>query len=297
MPPFTRPPPLTRDSAIALLAPSSPFDSARFERGRALLEARYRPQLASSLFASRGFLAGADEARLADVNAALASAEVEALIPARGGYGATRLLPALEPPTVRRRAKWLVGFSDVTALHALWSRAGVCSIHGPMVCSLPDAAPGVQTTWAALLEGGTPPALEHLTCIASGRAEGWLFAGNLTVLGALLGTPYFPSLDGAVLALEDVGERPYRLDRLLTTFLQAGVLSGVRAIVLGQFTDCQPGADGTTADEVLRERFGSLGVPIVGDASFGHIADNVPLLLGSRAFVDAEAGVVSFADP
>lgn len=297
MPTFKRPPPLAPSAPVALLAPSSPFDRQRFDAGLLLLERRYQPRLARSLFEQTRFLAGPDAARLADLQSALAETEPAALIAARGGYGATRLLPQLDLETVRQSAKWLVGFSDVTALHALWTRAGVCSIHGAMVCSMPDASDDLQAAWFSLLEGGEPAPLHGLSSVYPGRAEGWLFAGNLTVLGALVGTPYCPSLDGAVLALEDVGERPYRLDRTLTTMLQAGLFEGVRAIVLGQFTDCAPGADGTSALQVLHERLGSLGIPVVGDAPFGHIADNVPLLLGAHALVDAERGSVTFSSP
>jgi muramoyltetrapeptide carboxypeptidase len=219
---------------------------------------------------------------------------VGAIVPARGGYGATRLLPSLEVAEIARANKWLVGFSDVTALHALWARAGLCSVHGPMVCSLPDAAPSVQAAWFQLLEGAAPAPLTGLTRVRAGRARGRLFGGNLTVLAALVGTPYMPPLDDVVLVLEDVGERPYRLDRVLTTLQQSGCFHGVRAVVLGQFTDCTPGPEGVTAQSVLKERLGSLGVPVLANAPFGHVADNTPLLFGAEAHVDADAGRVDF---
>lgn len=296
MPTFTRPRPLRRDARVAIVAPSSPFDVARFERGRALLELHYRPTLATALFASHGYLAGDDAARLADFSAALAADDVRAIVPARGGYGATRLLPELDVASVRDAAKWLVGMSDITALHALWARAGLCSIHGPMVCSLPDASPQLQRAWFSLLEGGAPTPLDNLTCLHAGQAEGRLIGGNLTVLCALVGTPYLPPLDDVVLVLEDIAERPYRLDRMLTTMLHAGVLSGVRAVVLGQFTDCTAGPDGVSALDVLRERLGKLDIPVVGNAPVGHVPENWPLLFGATATVDAGAGRVDFRE-
>lgn len=292
-----RPAALAAGARVHLIAPSSPFDAERFRCGRALLEARYRPTDGAALFARHGFLAGADAAREADLTSALAAPDVRAIVAARGGYGATRLLPALDVARVAHAGKWLVGFSDVTALHALWARAGLCSLHGPMVCSLPEGSDAVQSAWFSLLEGGAPEPLSNLTPIVGGRAEGRLFGGNLTVLAALVGTPYFPPLDGCVLALEDIGERPYRLDRSLTTMLQAGVLDGVRAFVLGQFSDCRAGDDGTTAQDVLRERLAQRGVPLLSDAPFGHVAENMPLLLGARAHVDADAGTVTFEAP
>ncbi len=294
MAPFTRPAALSADSNLRALAASSPFDHARYRAGKALLEAHFRVSEGLALFARHGFLAGSDDARRHDLQEAIRDPAVHAIVPARGGYGATRLLPSLEVGEVARAAKWLVGFSDVTALHALWARAGVCSIHGPMVCSLPDAPAELQRAWCALVEGGSPEPLTGLTAVVGGRAEGRLFGGNLTVLAALVGTPYFPDLTDTVLALEDVGERPYRLDRMLTTMLQAGVLCGVRAFVLGQFSNCDPGPDGASADDVLAEQLGSLGVPLLRDAPFGHIHDNTPLLLGAHAVVDATYGRVDF---
>jgi len=287
-----RPAALEAGSLVRVIAPSSPFDSERFERGLALLQVRYRTQLADGLFERSGYLAGRDEARLDALQAALADDATGAIVAARGGYGATRLLPRLDLERVRRANKWLVGFSDLTALHALWARAGLCSIHGPMVASPWEASAEAQAAWFGLLEGRASAPLEGLTCVRPGRASGVLMGGNLTVLAALVGTPHMPSLDGAVLLLEDVTERPYRLDRALTSMLQSGALAGVQAVVLGQFTQCEPGPDGVTALQVLEERLDTLGVPVLGDAPVGHVAENRAVLLGARVEVDAARGVV-----
>lgn len=292
-----RPKALSHGSTLRVIAPSSPFDRERFDRGHALLAQRYEVELASSLFAREGFLAGADDARLADLLLALEDRDVRAIVAARGGYGVTRLLPKLALEAVKRADKWLVGFSDVTALHALWARAGLCSIHGPMVCSLPEARFDLQDAWFDLLEGSAPKPLTHLNRVCGGRAEGRLFGGNLTVLCALVGTPYLPPMTDTVLVLEDITERPYRIDRMLTTMLQAGFFSGVRAVVLGQFTECAPGPDGTTVEHVLIERLSPLGIPILSNAPVGHVDDNQPLLLGARTIVDADRGAVHFESP
>lgn len=277
-----RPPSLSPGSRVRIVAPSSPFDRERFEKGLPLLQARYDVQLADGLFDRRGFLAGDDDARLRALIDALEDPTVEAIIAARGGCGVTRLLPRLDVELVRRANKWLVGFSDVTALHALWARAGLCSIHGPMVCSLWEASQETQDEWFGLLEGRDARPLPGLTTVHAGTLEGVLMGGNLTVLAALVGTPYMPSLDGAVLLLEDVTERPYRLDRMLTTMLQAGALDGVRGVLLGQFTQCDPGPDGVTALDVLGERLGTLGVPVLAGAPVGHVGENWPVVLGGR---------------
>lgn len=291
--PFRRAKALASDSHVRIFTASSPFDVARFDQGLALLEARYRVSHADGLFERTGFLAGSDEVRLRAVQAALSDPSVDALIAARGGYGATRLLASLDVEVVRAAGKMLVGFSDVTALHALWARAGLCSIHGPMVCSLAEANACVQTEYFALLEGAQPSPLEGLDVWCGGEAEGRLFGGNLAVLAAMLGTPYLPNLHDTLLLLEDIGERPYRIDRMLTSLLQAGFFAGVRGIVVGQFNDCLAGTDGVSVEEVLRERLSSLRIPIFAQAPIGHVPDNMPVLLGSVARM--AQGRISFA--
>ena len=289
-----RPPFLSAGSLVHIVAPSSPFPRERFDKGLALIEARYRAQLADDLFARDGLFAGDERSRLAALRAALADREAGAIVAARGGYGSTRLLPSLALEEVHAADKWLVGFSDVTALHALWMRAGLCSIHAPMVASLWEAPPATQAAWFALLEGEQPPALTELRQLRGGRCEGRLFGGNLTVLAALVGTPYMPDLRHTVLVLEDVTERPYRVDRTLTTMLQAGVLEGVRGVVLGQFSQCEAGPDGVEVESVLEERLAALSIPLVAGAPVGHVPDNRPLLLGARVELDADAGTLSW---
>ncbi|HEX6241874.1 MAG TPA: LD-carboxypeptidase [Polyangiales bacterium] len=288
------PPALSPGSLVHVVAPSSPFPRERFDKGLALLEARYRTKSSAALFARDGFLAGDDQARLAALEAALDDTDAGAVIAARGGYGATRLLPHLRVEDVRRADTWLVGFSDVTALHALWARAGQCSIHGPMLTSLWEAEPATQAAWFELLEGCRPRALTGLKPLRAGRCAGRLLGGNLTVLAALSGTPYMPDLTDAVLLLEDVTERPYRIDRTLTMLLQSGALTGLRGVVLGQFSQCDPGPDGVSALAVLEERLGTLRIPLVADAPIGHVPDNQPVLLGARVELDATAGTLSW---
>jgi len=289
-----RPPHLVPGDTLYVTAPSSPFENERFQRGLALLGARYRVRLDPALYERRGFLAGGDADRRAGLMRALGDANAKAIVPPRGGYGITRLLPQLDLDEIVRANKWLVGFSDATALHAQWARAGLCSIHGPMVCSFAEGSDAVQSRWFDLLEGRHVEPLTGLTCVREGSARGALSGGNLTMLTALVGTPYMPNLDGTLLLLEDVTERPYRIDRMLTTLLQSGALSGVRGVLLGQFTQCEPGPDGVTVHEVLEERLGTLGVPIVANAPIGHVDENVPVLLGGDVELDAGAGVLRF---
>lgn len=276
-----------------LVAPSGPFDLEGFERGVAWLRERYVVSHREDIVARSGFLAGSDARRAGELNEALADPAIDAIVAARGGHGATRILGALDVEQVRAARKLLVGFSDITALHAIWSRAGLRSIHGPMVATL-GRQPSARERWIRAVEGEVSEPIET-TPITPGLAEGPLVGGNLSVLAALVGTPYFPPLEGAVLFLEDVNEAPYRLDRLLTTLRNAGVLGGVRGIALGQFTTSAPEA-GT--DAVLRERLGDLGIPVVLGVPSGHVDDNLELPLGAptRIHADGDHATVTFLE-
>jgi muramoyltetrapeptide carboxypeptidase len=293
---FAPVPALTPGAHIRVVAPASPFPGADFEAGVERLRQRYRVSFDEGIFAREGFLAGSDERRLAELRAALSDPDVDALVAARGGYGVTRLLDRLSPEEVAAAPKLLVGFSDVTALHALWARAGLRSIHGPMVAALGRAEPAWVERWIAAVEGEPMAAASNLTALTPGIAEGPLVGGNLALLAALCGTPHAPPIDGAVLFLEDVGEAPYRVDRMLTTLRHAGWLVRVAAVVLGLFTACDPRPDGRTVEEVLRERLGDLSVPVVAGLNAGHEPNNVEIPLGARARVDAGRGVVTYLE-
>lgn len=290
-------PRLREGSHVRVIAPASPFPVADFERGVARLRERYRVTYRDDIAGRRGYLAGDDARRFTELEEALGDPDVDAIVPVRGGYGATRLLRFLVPANVRAANKLLVGFSDVTALHALWARAGLRSIHGPMVAALGRAAPVEVARWIATVEGTSGPALTGLEAIAGGAAEGPLLGGNLAVLCALSGTPHAPPIDGAVLFLEDVGEAPYRVDRMLTTLRDAGWLRRVAAIALGSFTACAPRDDGVSVEEVLAERLADLGVPVVGGIPAGHQRDNLELPFGAPVRVDASAGVLALLEP
>jgi muramoyltetrapeptide carboxypeptidase len=281
---------------IQVVAPSSPFPVDEFERGVERLRARYDVRYDPAIVTRSGYFAGDDDRRARELLAAIADDQVHAIVAARGGYGATRLLPRLEVSDVASHPKLLVGFSDVTALHALWARAGLQSLHGAMVAGLGRAAEAQVERWCAAAEGAAPTPLRGLRAIAGGRASGPLLGGNLAVLTALIGTPHAPPLAGSVLFLEDIGERPYRVDRMLTTLTQAGALALPRAIVLGAFVDAAPGADGVTVEQVLAERLGGLGIPVLAGLPAGHVDDNLELPFGRTVHVDATNATLEFED-
>jgi muramoyltetrapeptide carboxypeptidase len=283
-----------------VVAPAGPFDRESFEAGVRLLAGRYRPVVGAGCFTRTRYLAGDDARRLHELAAALADGAVKAVFAARGGYGSMRLLPALWPKLREPsgRPKPLVGFSDITALHAALQAAGFCSIHGPVVTQLATQPPAVFDRLVALLESpAAPPAALAGAPLVAGVAEGPLLGGNLSVFTRLLGTPYLPDLRGAVLLLEDVGERPYRLDRMWTHLALAGVFHQVRGIALGDFIDCEePSGDHASAD-VLAALAADVRLPCLAGLPVGHGAVNQPVPLGARVRLDADAGRLEFLEP
>jgi muramoyltetrapeptide carboxypeptidase len=278
-----------------VIAPSSPFDREAFERGVARLRARYTVSYDEAIFVRDGFLAGSDARRVDELHRALADDDVDAIACGRGGYGAMRLLPSIDVALVARAAKLLVGFSDVTALHAVWQRAGLRSLHASMVAALGRIPEARVARWTRAVEGYVPFSGHDAAIRNRGRVTAPLVGGNLAVLAALAGTPFFPPVDGAVVLLEDVAEAPYRVDRMLTTLRLSGALDRAAGVLIGDFTRCDPGADGRTVDEVLRDRLLDLPIPVLGPVPVGHSDDeNWEVALGGLVDLDADRGLVTF---
>ena len=294
------------DGQIHVVAPSGPVPAERLARGLAHVRRRYgAPTLARNLDARSGYFAGADALRLDSLRRALLDDEARVLWAARGGYGATRLLERLDPELLRRRPKLIVGFSDISALLCWALATGVPAIHGPVVAQLGELGPDDLQRLDALLRGELPAPLvaaDGASVITGGRVEGRLIAANLEVLRSLLGTPWFPPLRGAILALEEVGERPYRIDRALTQLLTSGALRGVRGVAFGQLHGCREpengGSQGASAREVVEERLARLGVPLLIGLPFGHApAANAALPVGVAARLDADQGALALLAP
>ncbi len=291
--PLITPPPLRPGDRIAVVAPSSPFDRERYDQGRAWLAARYEVTARDDLFTRTGYLAGDDARRREELSTALADPTVKAVVAARGGYGATRFAHTLDWAAFARAPKWLVGFSDVTALHVEATRAGVRSLHGAMVCSLGGGTEEARERWRVAIEGEPLTPWTDLQPWSAGTATGPAFGGNLALLEASAAAGRLAVPDGAVLFVEDCTERPYRVDRMLTALLVGGHLARVGAVVVGGFTDCNPGPDGVTVEDVLRERLLGLGVPAVAGAPFGHGDENRPWIVGAPCTVEG-GGQVTF---
>ena len=293
-----RPPRLRAGSRVAIVAPAGPVPRDAFAAGAAILGARYSLVHDERIFARSGFLAGDDDARAAELLGALADPTIGALFCARGGYGLMRILDRLDAAAFAQAPKLIAGFSDVTALHAWAARAGVVSLHGPVVTQLGALGGDDAAALFALAESPSPPPpLTGLRALHGGRSEGRLLGGNLEMISRLVGTPWALPLEGAVLFLEEVGERPYRIDRQLTQLRLSGALDWLAGVILGDFVGCAE-RDGSApdAEAVLAERLGGRGVPVVAGAPVGHGTRNRALPHGARVRVDAAAGTVEFLE-
>jgi muramoyltetrapeptide carboxypeptidase len=283
-----------------VIAPSSPFDPDALARGLEVLSGRLGlvPRLRDDVTARKAYLAGDDARRIEEWREAFADPDAKAVFCARGGYGAMRLLPAVDPAPLLERPKLLVGFSDVTAFHAVLNRAGLATVHGPVVTQLGRAPEDAVAHLEALLDGSAPKAgaweipppgagLVAARTVRPGRASGPLLGGTLAILSHLQGTPFAPRLEGAILFLEDVGEKPYQIDRYLTHLRLAGALDGVAGVAVGQLTRCDDA--GVLAADVVREVALGLGVPAIEGLPAGHEDANFALPLGARATLVAPA--------
>jgi muramoyltetrapeptide carboxypeptidase len=278
-----------------VVAPAGPFDRDSFEAGLAVLDRRYQVSHNPGIFDQFRYLAGSDDSRLAQLTDALAGDAVRAVFCARGGYGAMRLLPRL--PTLQKGPP-LIGFSDITALHQWYQCQGLVSIHGPVVTQLGRLAEPAQERLFHLLESANPaPPLRGTATLVPGMTEGVLLGGNLSVFTRLLGTPYLPPLDGAILLLEDLAERPYRLDRMWTHMQLAGVFRKVRGIALGTFTSCEERDASYSSTDVLKDLANATGLPCAMGFPIGHGDANEAVPLGTRVRLDADACSLTFLEP
>lgn len=315
-PPLRRKPPRLRAGDTVGLVEPAGFTDDEFDLQlvkEAVSAMGLAPKAAPHLMGRYGYLAGKDEARAADINAMYADDGVKAVFAVRGGWGCARILPHLDFDVIRANPKLLIGFSDITALHlAFAARAGFTTIHGPNA-----ASSWGQLSWNSFrglaFDGETPVyrnpvATDDRLVQRSGRtrtfrpgkATGRLLGGNLTVLSALMGTPWLPDFDGAILFLEDVDEAEYRIDRMLTQLRLAGVLGRVAGVVFGQCTSCRasgPSYGGFTLSEVLKQHLEPLGVPAFEGALIGHIPNQFSIPVGVRAEIDAEAGTIRILEP
>ncbi|MEI6427545.1 MAG: LD-carboxypeptidase [Pseudanabaena sp. ELA607] len=303
LPPFLNP----TTSKIRVITPSGALrETARVQQGLAVWQERgYQLNMPSfeELCQTWGYLAGADQQRAAQFREAWLDPDCDGIICTRGGYGGTRLLEQidwLELAAACPKPKWLIGFSDITAL--LWSIAQyqkIASLHGPVLTTL-ASEPDWSKDWLfEVLEGkkthctleGQPlvPAMKQCPPV-----QGALLPANLTLATHMISTPLCPDLNGVILAIEDVGEAPYRVDRMLTHWRWTGLLKQLRGIALGRFSQAEVSTPSFSMVEVWQQRLGDLGIPVIMDLPFGHDGANPPLVVGAKAVLDPQQGKLSY---
>ncbi len=298
-----RPAPLWKGDVIAVVAPGGPVDPGKLARGLARLSAAgFVPETAEGLLRREGYLAGDDGHRAGQMEWALTLPEARAVMAARGGYGTTRLLPLLDWGKAAARPRLLIGYSDVTAVLAYVStRLRLPAIHGPMAAADLAGRPDGRAfdAFVRLVGGNVSPREPWgLPCerLRGGAAEGILAGGCLSVLTALLGTPHEPDFRGALLFLEDVREPSYRIDRMLTQWVQSGRLRKIAGIVAARIAPVRG-----EEEEEIRRAFASAGkelsVPVWYGFPAGHVHPNYPLPFGVRARIDARGRLFLLESP
>ena len=306
---------LCQGDVVGLIAPGGVLDDAIIQACASNLESLgFKVKLAANIRAARGGYAGSVAQRLEDLHGMFLDSEVKAIWTARGGSGCTALLPLIRYSLIRAHPKILIGYSDITALHiAILRKAGLVTFHGPVGSSTFSdysvnqmlavlMSPRPETVIHMSIENERKAALQpqfKLRTLRAGIAEGRLTGGNLSVLCALLGTPYAPDLHNALLFLEEVDEAPYRVDRLFTQLQQSEGLGNTAGVMLGVFQKSNPpdGEASSTLDEVVDDHLLGLAVPAVYGYSFGHISHQFTLPVGVRARLDTQQQTLTLLEP
>jgi len=308
-PTIIKPKKLSPGDTVGLVLPATAaFEADEIQFAKEQMEAiGFKVVIGKHAFDKWGYFAGHDRDRAGDINQMFADDSVNGVVCYTGGWGSPRVLPYLDYDLIRRKPKVLIGYSDITALlNAVHKKTGLITFHGPVGASTYD--PFTLDNFRKVVMTAEPTGLlptpskkpnelvdrtNRVLKIAPGKATGPLIGGNLTMIATLMGTPYQPDTTGAIVFLEDVHEEPYRIDRMLTTLALGGMFDKAAGIVFGRCSDCGVKGPSLSLEEILRDRFGGLGVPVISGLSFGHIEQKLVLPIGARATLDADGGTVS----
>ena len=293
-----RPPRLKPGDTIGIVAPASPFDPDIFNQGLASLESMgFRTFVPEEIFENNRYLAGSDAHRARLVTQVFEDPSVDAIICAKGGFGCLRILPLLDFEVVRANPKVFIGHSDISALlAAITSKTGLVTFHGPVVTTLAKAPEFTRQSLLAAIASDTDIKITpgKGVTIRTGRAQGPIIGGNLTTLCHLLGTPFNSRFENHILFLEDRGEAPYRIDRMLFQMKLAGCFDGIAGLILGSFEEC--GAlDGIY--RIFQECFQDIPIPILAGFDIGHGKQNLTLPFGIEVTLDTDKQILEFDQP
>ena len=284
------PPRLREGDLVAIVTPAGDAHNYDYEKMVRVIESQgLRAYVGQNANRRHGSYGGTDEQRYSDLEAALLNPDVKAIICSRGGYGAVHLLDRLDKLPLRENAKWLVGFSDISALHALMNRHGIVSLHGPMGVNLKNEnqlTPSVQTMFDVLKGAHPTYTVDAHRYNREGYTIGTLVGGNLAVIDGLVGTPFDVITPGTVLFIEDVGEPIYKIERMLYRLKLSGVLGQLAGLIVGDFTETSGDENYRSMEAMIRDMVKDYDYPVAFGMPAGHARVNVALLLGSPVLLD-----------
>jgi muramoyltetrapeptide carboxypeptidase len=295
---FKTPRALRNGDSVGVVAPGSPFDRQKFAEGISIIEnLGFHPVFSHEIFQEKGYLAGSDRHRADMLNEAFTDDAIRAVFCARGGYGALRILDYLDFDLIGSHPKIFMGYSDMSViLNALWLKCHMVSFHGPMIESLAAADDRTIKSFYETLCGHQRLSVQpqKAAVLQPGSCRGRVAGGNLTTLCHLIGTPYQPDFSGCILLLEDTGEAPYRIDRMLSQMKMAGCFEKIAGIILGSFEKCDNIADIYT---VFSDIFSEMQVPILAGFDIGHGQPNITIPFGVDALLDTHSSTLTYQYP
>ena len=291
---MTIPHPISQGDTIGILAPASPYEQASLEKGIDLIrQMGFKVQLPENIMVPNGYLSNSDAVRAGHINQYFADTNIKAIVCARGGFGASRILPFIDYDIIRKNPKIFIGFSDITfLLNGFYATCGLVTFHGPMVTTLAQSDKASQDAFLqALQTTGGPISLKGCEMIGTGKVSGPVIGGNLTTLCHLMGTPFQPDSKGCILFIEDRGEALYRIDRMMVHLEQTGFLRGIRGLIIGTFKDC-----GTYEEiiSLMRDMGMKLNIPLVAGFGAGHGTANLTIPIGLPGELDTAAMEIRF---
>lgn len=294
--------PIKEGECLGLVAPAgSLISKKKFDAGVQILEQKgFRVKFNYKLLNTKGYLAGADRDRADDFNRMWSDPEVKGLIAARGGYGSIRMIHLLDMKQIQKNPKILIGFSDLSVLiNTVTRKTGLVTYHGPVVTTLTEINKSSLASFFDVLSGHSPQCFKpsSFKMLKDGNARGVLSGGNLTTLVHTIGTPYEIPWDKAILFIEDIGEQPYRLDRLLTHLSQGGRLQKIKGLILGTFTDDEK-KENAQMQRTVRKRvielLGDYEIPVWANLPVGHSRRNISLPIGVEVEMDSDKNILRF---